>query len=89
MGMISDATLRHRAVQIAAELPSDPDAAFQVLKYAREVVESFFRPRIAVGAEILTYPALVSTSSSERASATDSPSGTPYQSQSVLKPGTA
>lgn len=88
MGMISDATLRHRAVQIAAELPSDPDTACQVLKYVQEIVDNFCRPRIAVGAEILSYPTLVSNSPRERASATDSPSVTPYQSHSVLKPGT-
>lgn len=89
MRMISDATLRHRAVQIAAELPSDPDAACKVLKYARELVDNFMRPERPAGASMLDYPALVSTSSNKRASATDNPPSTPYQSQSVVRPGTA
>ena len=86
---ISDASLRHRAVQIAAELPSDPELACRVLKYAQEVVDNFLRPRLPPDAKILVHPALAASSPNFLASATDSPSASPYQSQSVVIPGTA
>ena len=86
---ISDASLRHRAVQIAAELPSDPELACQVLKYAQEVVDNFMRPRMPQDAKILAHPALVAASPKSRSLAPESPSAAPYQSQSVVIPGTA
>lgn len=85
---ISDALLRHRAVQIASNLPSDPICAKVVLEYALEIVEKFFAPEMPAGAKRPAYPTLVPTSLNFRSSATESPSETPYQSQSVDKPST-
>lgn len=86
---ISDASLRHRAVQIVAELPSDPASAELVLFYAQQIVDNFLRPTMPRDAKRRAYPALASVSPNFLSSATDRPSGTPYQSQSVVKPGTA
>lgn len=86
---ISDASLRHRAVQIASQLPSDPSDAARVLKYVQEIVDNFIRPGKPTGAKIVSYPALVPISPNLRASASGSPSETPNQSQSVVKPSTA
>lgn len=86
---ISDTLLRHRAIQLVAELPSDPDAALLVLKYAQDVVNGFMRPRMPRDAKIVRHPALVPSSPNLRASATDNPSEVPYHSQSVVTPGTA
>ena len=86
---ISDASLRHRAVQIVAELPSDPASAELVLFYARQIVDNFLRPRMTMDAKKRGHPALALVSPNFLSSATDRPSGTPYQSQSVVKPGTA
>jgi hypothetical protein len=33
---------RRTALQIAAQLPSEPDEALKVLEYAKEIVEKFF-----------------------------------------------
>ncbi len=84
----SDAVLRHRAVQIASHLPSDPVSARAVLEYAMEIVDKFFAPGMPTGAKKQTYPTLVAASFNFRSSATESPSVTPYQSQSVDKPST-
>lgn len=36
--------LKRQALQLAAMLPDDPDAAVQVLGYAFELIEDFVRP---------------------------------------------
>lgn len=85
---ISDASLRHRAVQLASQLPSDPTQADLVLKYVREIVDGFIRPGMAAGALKPRYPTLVPISPNLRASASGSPEASPNQSQSVVKPST-
>lgn len=85
---ISDASLRHRAVQIAGQLPSSPVEAAKVLKYVQELVDNFIRPETGAGAKIVNYPALVPISPNSRASLSERPSEAPNQSQSVVKPST-
>jgi hypothetical protein len=59
--------LRRQAVQIAAQLPENPDDAIRVLDLAKSLVDGFLRPQETLSrlaGEVLTFP--VSASSSSR-----------------------
>ena len=42
---MSEVWIRRLAVQIAAQLPENPDDAGQVLRFAQEIVETYMRDR--------------------------------------------
>ena len=91
MGRTNDAWLRRHAVMIASQLPEDPNDAERVLELALELVNGFMRPH--AGPEmaqdrVLAFRGLPA-SPNRSASSSVNPTGSPYQSQSVVKPGTA
>lgn len=54
--------LRRQAIQIAAQLPENPEDAIVVLDLAKALVEDFLKPQRPAlergeGAEVLTFPA--------------------------------
>lgn len=57
--------LKRQAVQIAAQLPDDPEQAIQVLGYAKEIVEKFLRDDQGEGV-VLKFP--VDSGANSRAS---------------------
>jgi len=63
---MSQEWLRRQAVQIAAQLPENPDDAIQVLDLAKTLVNSFLRPqepRERLPGDIVPFPASASSSS--------------------------
>lgn len=53
---------RRHAIQITAQLPENPEDALRVLELARQLVEGFLRPQMALerpeaGGAILAFPA--------------------------------
>jgi hypothetical protein len=47
--MVSELWLRRQAMQIAAQLPENPEEALLILEYASEVVNLFLRPHSEPG----------------------------------------
>lgn len=60
---MSEVWLRRQAVQIAAQLPENPDEAVAVLELARKLVEGFLMPQPALDrpAAVVPFPASASS----------------------------
>lgn len=63
---MSEGWLRRQAVQIAAQLPENPEDAIEVLELAKGLVESFLKqdqaaPALRPAAPVLAFPASASS----------------------------
>lgn len=48
-GLIDEAHLKRMAIQLAAQLPEDPNDARQVLEYVRVLIEDFLAAEVRLG----------------------------------------
>lgn len=60
-----DTWLRRHAIQIAAQLPENPDDALRVLEFTKQLVEDFLKSQPALdrplAAEVIRFPAASSS----------------------------
>jgi hypothetical protein len=53
--MDKDAWRRRQAIQIAAQLPEEPEDALAILEHAKDLVEKFLSPRDAQEGSVVAF----------------------------------
>lgn len=66
MSTQGEAWKKRHAIQIAAQLPEDPDDALSVLGYARDLVEDFLREGGSDGTGVISFMATRKRSASAK-----------------------